>query len=177
MLREMRRQGRKLSMDDIKTLENDLNVKLPESYKNFLLQYNGGRPTPECYPIERTEEVYIGNFGGIQFLYWIDGPEDATEKTKRCYNIRNNYENSRRRMPENFLPIACDDGGNHICLSLYGVDAGWIWYWDHEGEKIPPDWNYDLPSHVPDYSNCYKIAESFQEFIDGLFDFPKEEMP
>ena len=176
MLREMRRQGRKLSIEDVKILENDLNVKLPESYIRFLLQYNGGRPTPDCYPIEGTEVGCIGNFGGIHFFYWIDGPEDATEKIKRCYDIKSSCEVYNRRMPPNLLPIACDDGDNQICLSLYGNDAGWIWYWDHEQEKIPPDWNYDLPSHVPDYSNCYKIAESFQAFIDGLFDFPEEEI-
>jgi hypothetical protein len=163
MLKSMENQGRKLSLTDIQELETFLNIKLPESYVTFLLEYNGGRPTPRFYPIEGTEGVYIGDSGGIHFFYWIDGPEDEEPHIKECYDIRENYQIFKGRIPYNLLPIADDEGDNQVCLSLYGQDAGWIWYWDHEQEM-----------EVPDYSNCYKIAESFQEFIDGLFDYDFE---
>ena len=34
----------KITIDEIKNLEQFLNVKLPNDYMNFLLEYNGGFP-------------------------------------------------------------------------------------------------------------------------------------
>ena len=61
------------------------------------------------------------------------------------------------RIPENLFPIACEDGGSLICLSLSGSDKGAVYYWDYYGETQPPS-----------YDNVYQIAGTFQGFLDSL---------
>lgn len=60
-------------------------------------------------------------------------------------------------MPQGFFPIACEDGGNIICLILSGTMAGKVYYWNHDEESQPPTFN-----------NAYKIADSFENFLDSL---------
>ena len=194
MLQSISFQGRKLIEEDIIDLERKLGHKIPADYKQFLLDYNGGDPKPDCHDVQDAERTMIGDFIGIRSFYSIGGPENESEyiksceetgglvkytkedwiKVKECYSIEWNYDCFRRRMPENFLPVGCDEGGNQVCISLYGEDEGTIWYWDHEGEIIPSGWNYFLKSHEPDYSNCYKVADNFQALLDGLFEYDFE---
>ncbi len=53
-----------------------------------------------------------------------------------------------------------EDCGNIICLSLTGDTAGKVYYWDHDGETDPPT-----------FDNVYKIADSFQGFLDSIHFF------
>ena len=194
MLQSISFRERKLVEEDIIDLERKLGHKIPADYKQFLLDYNGGAPKPDCHDVQGTEHTMIGDFIGIRSFYSIGGPENESEyiksceetgglvkytkegwiKVKECYSIESNCSVYHRRMPENFLPIGCDEGDNQVCISLYGKDEGTIWYWDHEGEIIPSGWNYFLKSHTPDYSNCYKVADNFQALLDGLYEYDYE---
>jgi hypothetical protein len=163
MLRSIRGRGRKLEPSDLINLENVIGYKLPSDYKNFLLKYNGGVPKQWCHDVQGTEGTGIGKAVGMRCFYWIDGPENKDSRIKKIYSLEWTYSLYRGRIPDNFFPISEDDGGNQICLSLYGEDRGSIWYWDHEAEHYPPS-----------YSNCYKIANSFQELFEGMFDYDFE---
>jgi hypothetical protein len=163
MLRTIREQGRKLSPSDIIDLESMIGYEIPSDYKKFLLMYNGGVPDQHYHDVQNTEGTNIGSFVGMRCFYWIDGPENKEPHIKELYSLKDTYSVYHERIPSNFLPISEDDGGNLICLSLYGEDCGSIWYWDHEAEHSPPD-----------YRNCYKVANSFQELLDGMFDYDFE---
>jgi hypothetical protein len=163
MLRAIRNRGRKLSLSDIDNLEKVIGYELPSDYKRFLLKYNGGNPKQGCCDIHGTGEAYIGEFIGVNCFYWIDGPKSERQKIKELYDIEWNYSVYRGRIPNNFLPISSDEGDNQICLSLYGEDRGSIWYWDHNSEHYPPS-----------YSNCYRVADSFQELLEGMFEYDFE---
>ena len=63
-------------------------------------------------------------------------------------------------MPDNFFPIACEDGGSLICLSLAGSDKGAVYYWNYYGE-----------THPPSYDNVYQIAGTFQGFLESIHFF------
>ena len=160
MLQSISDQGPKLCKKDIANLERKLGHKLPIDYERFLLEYNGGNPQPDCHDVQNTEGTRIGSFIGIEWFYGVAG---GSGKIKEVYSIEWNYSVLLGRIPENFLPIGEDAGGNQICISLYGEDKGSIWYWDHEAEKIPPD-----------YSNCYKVADNFQALLDNLFEYDYE---
>lgn len=59
------------------------------------------------------------------------------------------------------MAIARTDGGDLICYSLYGDDAGAIVFWDFYNETPEPS-----------YVNVYRIADSFSEFIDSIQELP-----
>lgn len=151
MIQHMDESGVQLSRDDIRRIESQIGMRLPSEYAAFLLKHNGGCPIPNAYPIEGLEN---NPFGVIQVFFGIDDPVES------C-NLDWTYEVVSGRIPPNLLPIACDDGGDLICLSLFGEDAGAVLFWDQHTE----------PS-TPSYDNVYKIADSFAEFLDGIRELP-----
>ncbi|MES2354414.1 MAG: SMI1/KNR4 family protein [Pseudomonadota bacterium] len=143
----MKDVGRQLVEADIRKLERKLGLVLPEDYKVFLLKNNGGRPIPKFFPIEGFENNPQGQ---IQDFFGLDDPIESCR-------LEWNYKTFAERLPQHLFPIACEDGGSLICLSLSGSDKGAVYYWDLYGETQPPS-----------YDNVYPIAETFKEFLDSL---------
>lgn len=134
----------------IEALEQVWGVGLPKAYKEFLTKYNGGSPIPNCFSFKNrpNEGSFVDVFFGVK--------KDPNN------NLLMNIKLYEERIPSNFLPIADDPGGNLILLSIKGIDRGKIYFWDHDLEADP-----DL-NEIPDYSNLILIADSFDEFINGL---------
>jgi hypothetical protein len=152
MLERMDECARRLSAEDVRAIEAQAGIRLPDEYKTFLLRYNGGRPRPSAFPIQGL----VNNpFGVIQVFFGIDDPVES------C-NLDWNIKTLGRRLPANLFPIACDDGGDIVCLSLSGDDVGSVLFWDC----------YDEPDE-PSYVNVYRIAESFPAFLAGLQPLPE----
>lgn len=160
MLHSIEDQGTTLNEEDIVQLERELGYAIPSDYARFLLAYNGGVPEPNCHDVQGTEGTSIGEFVDIFVFYSV---ANVSGEVQESYCIKSNWSVYRGRIPQNLFPIGEDGGGNQICISLYGEDKGSIWYWDHEAEKIPPD-----------YSNCYKVADNFQALLDNLFEYDYE---
>lgn len=49
-----------VNIEDVLKFQKRWKLNLPESYREFLLKYNGGRPVPACFPIEGIENNPIG---------------------------------------------------------------------------------------------------------------------
>jgi hypothetical protein len=147
MIETMEDQGRTLTETDIEQLESQIEKPLPIDYKTFLLKYNGGCPTPNAFPIEGLAN---NPFGTIQVFFRVGGHIESS-------NIDWNCEVYNGRLPDNLLPIACDDGGDLICISIYGKDAGAVVFWDAHQE-----------TNEPTYNNVYPIADSFSRFIMSI---------
>jgi hypothetical protein len=145
---EMRDVGPALSETRLVALERAINVSLPVSYRSFLMRFNGGRPNPEFFPIRGLENK---SFGAIQYFFWVD---DAIQSV----NIDWNYKIYKGRIPSNLFPIACDNWGNLICLSLRGHDRDSVYFWDHDAEHRPPT-----------YDNVYLVASSFPAFLESIY--------
>ncbi len=148
MLEKIENPGKKLKFNDIKNLEKQFNVILPEDYIEFLLQYNGGLPTPNAYYVEGHPEEILG----IQVFFGI-----GREIESSCLDW--NYKESRYSIPSELFPIGCSDTDDWICFSLQGESKGSVFFWDAMAE-----------SEKPSYSNVYKIADSFSDFLNGLFE-------
>lgn len=134
----------------IASLEKRLDIVLPSEYKEHILKYNGGYPNKECF------DTQGGGRSKIHYFYAIyDGEYSNFEKSFNIFKIE------ETRMLSHVFPIAYDDGGNQICISIGDKDYGKIYFWDHEEE-----------SDEPDYENMYLIANSFNEFLEGLFECP-----
>lgn len=134
----------------IASLEKRLDIVLPSEYKEHILKYNGGYPNKECF------DTQGGGRSKIHYFYAIyDGKYSNFEKSFNTFKVK------EKRMLTHILPIAHDDGGNQICISIGDNDYGYIYFWDHEKE-----------TDEPGYDNMYLIANSFNEFLDSLFECP-----
>lgn len=142
-----------LSGPDISRVEKQLGVVLPDDYRKFLLQHNGGRPKLKVFPIygDLADDQAL-----LEHFYCIsDGDE---------YDLARNEISLRGRLPKDMLAIGEDPGGNYICISLSNKDFGRIYYWDHEGE---------LENITTGQSNLYFVANSFGELLELLHELPE----
>lgn len=137
-----------LAEDVLQSKENEWGVRLPEDYRRFLLQYNGGWPEPDSFKFKDSDKG-----SSVQAFFGIKGQYDLLDEVRRY----------RRRLPERLFPIAIDPGGNRVCISVVGDDTGKIYFWDHEMSADAEQ------GETPDtVDNIVPIADSFDEFLDGL---------
>lgn len=125
--------------------EMKLGQKLPDDYRNFLLEYNGGDPEPNMVGIPETRKQC--SVACIFGLYNFKKDHDLAAKRKRLAN----------RLPEKVIPIAEADGDNFICLSLDSPDFGAVYLWDHE-----------LATDPPSRENLFELAPAFTDFLAVL---------
>ena len=113
--------------EDINQAEKDLNVKLPDLYKEFLEIYNGGElfAIPAGTTILKVKEVSEEKKQGIGYI------NDAFNPQKRLPG-----------MPNNFIVIADKCYGDCICIDIETItkeDAIFI-EWDHENGGVSKFW-------------------------------------
>lgn len=143
-----------LNNAQIESIEKYANLKFPSEYKIHLLKHNGGKCNPNVFQFIEDGELTESCLDTFLAIY--GGQVDSLKQDVDTYKI------DEKRLPLHILPIANDSGGNLICVSCSGDDNGSIYFWDHENEV---DYSTNSDS---DYSNLFKVANSFNEFIDNL---------
>ena len=129
MLDSTREAARPTNRDRVKAVENEMGVELPESYRRFLLAYNGGRPSPAFFTaVENGEAVWMR----IHFFFGID---DDVEGCDLLWY----YRTLLGRLPRKVIAVANDEVGNLFCLDLRPEGHGRVLFWDHELEGAGPD--------------------------------------
>lgn len=144
---EMQDTGPPLTRDQLSRLERHIGIRLPGDYLDFLLRFNGGRPTPSSFPIRGFD---LAHSGDIQRFFGISEHHEIPD-------IKWFIRTLSGRIPHGLLPIAGDGSGNVICLLLSGANRGTVYFWHHDAEKSPPT-----------YSNLYYISDSFSDFLDSI---------
>ena len=142
MIFEMEISHNKVHAIEIDACERRLNFQFHEAYKNFLLNQNGGMPINSMFKYNATK------VSSVNFFFGINVEEEFA-------NLEENFRIYRERLPNNFLPIAGDPGGNLICMG--GENKESIYFWLHEAESSPPT-----------MKNMYLIANTFQGFLESL---------
>jgi len=140
--------GPGLAESDVADLEANLGFALPASYRQFLLDHNGGRPDPDCVDVPGFEET------DVQVFFGVRRPIESSR-------IEWNIDTLRRRLDAGLVPIACDSGGNVFCLSLRQEDRGVVFY-------------CDLQSVFADFETrptVYSVATSFDSFVTAIHPF------
>lgn len=131
-----------LSYEKLVEFEEQLNVTLPEDYRNYLIQYNGGLP--------KTNHFCIKSEGGdsrIHHVYGLNvGPD--FQRLDLMFKIYTG------RVSKSVLPIADDPFGNLICIGINNDIYGKIYFWDHEKEH-----NYN------DTQQMEELSTSFTDFL------------
>ena len=138
--------------EEISKLETELNTPIPQDYKNFLLNHNGGTPEiryAEFYVEDLDESIYL------QVLYGI-GIKDL------------DISEWSNMWPSDLLPHSIIIGhimGNGFILLVNDGENNGIYYYDHA---------YTFPQSS-DEENTYFIASTFTEFIDSLKEASEDE--
>jgi hypothetical protein len=139
-----------LKTDVLGSIEQAYNITLPKDYRDFLLVFNGGKPIESEFSLkDSSNSSLVAGFFGIT--------------DSKDYNLLFHYVVIYTgRIPSNTIPIADDQCGNIILLSVKGQDRGKVYFWDHEREADPSQ------GEKPSYDNLTLIADSFEEFINNL---------
>lgn len=137
--------GPKIATQDIASIEAELGAALPDSYRRFLLHYNGGAPTPDTIDVPGA----VGSPTDVQVFF---GVGRSVESSDLAWNLALVGE---RCAGLHILPIACDSGGNLFCLQFERGAAARIIYCDLDD---------------PDCAT-YEVAASFDDFVAKLRPF------
>jgi hypothetical protein len=121
---------------NIKKFEDENQIKLPKDYKNFLICYNGGI-TPET-------KFRINNISSDVVSFYGLGNADKDYN----FNQFNEMNMLRDYISVGMLPIAYNDFGDKIALSIIDETFGEVFYYYH-----------DIPNKF------IKLTDNFQEFI------------
>ncbi len=142
----------KLVVDKLAEFEAKAGVHLPNDYKDFLLQYNGGKPIPSFFwIISREDGSSVYQFYG---LYSESNPISInTFKGDVNYGI-----------PDSMLPIGDDGTGNFICIGISAENIGNIYFLDHDKHS------YHNPNSL---DGTTKLADSFNDFLFSLTESPE----
>lgn len=131
--------------DQLSMVERFVGAKLPAAYIALLLYSNGGHPEIDTFIVGNNEHA---TWDVCRFFHLA--PEESLPEatTNLLWQYRHRWKNA----PQKILPIACDGGGNLICLDLTDTGAGRVVLWVHDEPNIP----------------LLHVADSFDQFIDGL---------
>ncbi len=132
------------SEEMINKFEQEIGFMLPEDYRKFLYEYNGGtaKKRYSTFFVEALNQEIP-----LDVLFGLNVDQLDLQKWNDEY---------REDMLENTIIIG-DDPGNGLIVLINSLDKG-VYYWDHS-------FYFEQSNEA---ENTYFIAGSFQEFLDGL---------
>ncbi|QLG39189.1 SMI1/KNR4 family protein [Paenibacillus sp. FSL W7-1088] len=138
--------NKKIKLKNIEEFEAKYAVLLPVQYRDFLLEYNGGNVKPNVFKISDDEGETA-----LNTLYGLDINESYDE-------LSSVFDSLYGEIPNEFISIGDDSGGNQICLGTSEEYAGKIYIFLHDIEPTEK------------MSNMFLISDSFDSFLDNLYE-------
>lgn len=132
------------NLENIEKIERFLKIKLPDDYKNFLVEYNGA--------VIEDAYIYVDDLKQKMMMGLIYGVD--TKKASDILKINKEFKDD---ILKNSILIGTDAGEGWILLICDGKNDG-IWYYDH---------SYFFEQSTDDL-NTYFICNTFSEFIKLL---------
>jgi ankyrin repeat protein len=147
----IRRSAAPLSEADVAAAEADLGLRLPEAYRDFLLEHNGG--------LARRVTFYHTNRKGASVETWLGwiycvGHEGKLDPAD--LDLVTAYRHRPAGLPAGMLPVASawfagNDGS--VCVACEGPDAGKLFFRPHVD---------------PQKSTIYPVAPRWDRFLAKL---------
>lgn len=149
-----------LASERLAAMERTLGAELPASYRQFLLEHNGGIPDPNCFIVPgdedfdgETSERQMACFFAIHDQKW----NDNTPEGSLAYPLQEAWQNFQTEVPESqVIPIGKDWNGSYICLGYVGQKQGQVFFYDHDYDTLRP-LATDFPSFIEALSLCEDI--------------------
>jgi hypothetical protein len=142
-------QRSQIGVDVLDGLEKKFGISFSDEYKSFLINTNGGKPSPKRFvTLDKKVESMV-----VRFFSAGTNEEESLEVEYEEYVASG-------AIPSDFIPIAYDPAGNRVLLCVGGEGRESIYYWsvDEEPEEFSCSRKY-----------MRKISNGFNEFFDGLF--------
>lgn len=143
-----RNVSRPLTLGDINDFEAERNLRLPSSYRRFLLDVNGGYP--------ENQGFYYGS--GKSFM--VQRLYPLTSELEKWHNI-STVNHSASLAPDGFLIIGISNCGDALCLGYDAPFEDKVIYLDHE-ERDPDEIEED------EWLGVYSLSDSFEAFMMAL---------
>lgn len=122
--------------NSVDKFEQDYEITLPDSLKEFIITNNGGRPSLDIIKTEDGREVEIKAL--LSF-----NKEDAE-------NIYKVIEYFNKQFNSKIIPIATEPSGDYFCIDITNDS---IVYWEHENNKLT-----FISKDLDEFLNClYKL--------------------
>lgn len=144
-----------ISKKEIDDYEQRTGIDLPAEYKRFLLSTNGMVPSPDQLQIPNTEHaVLVGILYGIRQERVMGDIEYVTKL----------HEDD---LPDGFIAIGHDPGGNSFLLGTKKATRGKVYFWDKRG----------LLKARKKKGNTYWLGDSIDDVLDALYEPVDESEP
>jgi hypothetical protein len=143
-------RGPSIGESDVAELERQIGHSLPDDYRRFLLEVNGGR---------LASKNTVHTDGVVNVLLSLGNEGDPVA------DLLTGVTQMRQLLASpDLLPIGWDDGGGPILLALAGEHRGEVWL---EDTNDPPE---DENRRVEWFErrDMKKLADSFEEFMRSL---------
>ena len=114
----MERRGPEVNEAQVIAFEDALGARLPEDYRSFLLEVNGGR-TPRSHRMFDIRNDHTS----LNTLHSLAEPLEQRDLETR-------WRASRNRLPEEVLRVGADDGGGTLVVVVSGPRHGQVWFLD-----------------------------------------------
>lgn len=131
---------------------------LPADYRDFLLQWNGGRFSPSLkvgFPLQDQDDE--DDCGRVFHFFGLFDPAHNFD-----LRLASNGYGFRQAVPSAYIAIGDDDHWDQVCISTNGSDVGCVYWWT-PGEPWPSE-------QAPTRRFLRPVAASFLEFWDSLFE-------
>lgn len=152
----MESRGPSVTEADVAAFEEQLGYSLPEVYRRFLLEVNGG-----SLALENTAL----SFTSINTLLSLNDPTEGVDLLS--------YVRDHRRLSllpsKDLLCVGFDDGGGRILLALAGELRGSVWF-ENTADPRPEDANPRVEWFKR--RDMKKLADSFEQFLGLLRPLP-----
>jgi hypothetical protein len=143
----MERRGPAVDEAAVAAFEQRIGHRLPDDYRRFMLEVNGGRPDDRSCQYQ---------FGVINQFYSLNDPDTGSDLEAA---------NRRPVIPSRqLLYVGVADSGTRFHVALAGEHRGQVWLQDPEAR--PDDANRRVLWH--DRRDMEKLADSFEELVRKL---------
>ena len=135
-----------------------LGGELPEDYRDFLLQWNGGNfEAFKSIAFPLADDWLDDDYGYIDHLAGLfdESNELDLRNSSSAYGFR-------AAVPASYISIGDYGDWNQVCISVQGNDVGAVYYWQ-PGEPWPKE-------KAPTTRALRPVAKCFSEFWNLLFE-------
>lgn len=132
--------------ETVRNFEQHIGFSLPDDYKQFLIEYNGGTPQVRysTFTVEALSEIIP-----LDVLYGLGIDSEM--------DLQDWNDEYRSDLLSNSIIIGRDPGTGMVVL-INDAEIKGVFYWDHSL----------FFNQSNEEENVYKIYDSFQEFINQL---------
>lgn len=123
--------------DKVIQFENDIDIKLPKQFKEFLYKYNGGKTPETSFRLNKVSSDLVCFYG-----------LDETEKFCNFYRVKKR-DSFKEFLKEGYLLIGHNSFGDFILIGIREENNGKIFFYYHDRPK-----------------KFIEISESFIAFTD-----------